>query len=1053
MPFADLTRLLPILFATEWLLLSVTFAQTRSDNVDFDRDIRPILSDVCYKCHGPDEKQRDSELRLDRKESALGEIDGHRPIVPGDPKASELYRRIISQDKDERMPPEDSGRELTGKQIDLLKKWIEQGAKWNEHWAFATLVRPEIPKPDSPLASGKDSWISNPIDAFVLARFVAEGMQPSPAADKSTLIRRVTLDLTGLPPTPEEVDAFVADESPEAYERVVDRLLRSPRYGERMAVMWLDAARYADTSGYQNDGPRDMWRWRDWVIDAFNKNQPFDQFTIEQIAGDLLPNATLDQLIATAFNRNHRGNAEGGIIPEEYQVEYVVDRVETTFTVWLGLTMGCARCHDHKYDPLKQKEFYQAFAYFNNVPEDGRAIKEGNSPPYIKAPTPRQQLQLREFDAKIEELASRNNELQEELHAAQVEWEKSYKSQQLIDWTVTRGLLARYRLDGNVTDEVDKSREAKFPDSAFAKGRVGQAAELSGGSFIDAGDVGNFNYTDKFSLTAWVNAKSENGTILSRMTPVEQGDGYYVHLQDGHIQVNLVKRWLDDSTRVETVDRLPLNKWHHVAVTYDGSRLASGIHVFLDGAPLELNIKLDRINQTFATKEPLRIGGGQSNFAGVIDEVQVYSRDLSAGEVSLMATPESINEVLAVPDAKRSMTQQAKLQAYFLENHAPDRFKSLQQELVQTREDRRTFFENIPTVMVMQEMPESRDTFVLVRGEYNNPSEKVVPSVPSIFPGLPANAPSNRLSFARWLVASDHPLTARVAVNRFWQLYFGSGLVKTTEDFGLQGESPSHLELLDWLATEFIRSGWDVKALQKLIVMSATYRQSSKVTLELLARDPDNRLLARGARFRLPAEMLRDQALAVSGLLKEKVGGSSVKPYQPEGLWMEIATDTEYKQSHGDDLYRRSLYTYWKRTVAPPTMATFDATTREACTVKRSRTNTPLQSLTLMNDVTFVEAARVLAQRAIGLHGQPNQRIEEMFRLATARKPRAAEQKILQAALADYLAHYSANKAGANQLASIGEFPLDEKVDVAELAAYTTLASLILNLDEVVTRE
>ena len=829
-----------------------------------------------------------------------------------------------------------------------------------------------------------------------------------------------------------------------------------------MAMDWLDAARYADTSGYQTDGPRDMWRWRDWVIDAFNDNMPFDRFTVEQLAGDLLPNASLSQQIATGFNRNHRGNAEGGIVPEEYQVEYVVDRVDTTATVWLGMTLGCARCHDHKYDPVTQKEFYQVFAYFNNIPENGRAIKEGNSPPYIQAPTAEDQVTLQKLNDRVAAARTRVQQLQRELRRQQSTWE-SIADVPAPDWAVTDGLVSRFLLDGNVDNAVprpaDPNAETNSDGGAspvkFAAGKSGQSAAFDGELSADAGDVGNFGYFDSFSVSAWIRPNQSTGTIMSRMIPVDDGSGYNVHLQDGRLQVNLVKRWLDDSIRVESRDGLSLNDWQHVTVTYDGSRVANGIRAYRNGEPLELVVRLDAINQSFETpEEPFRIGGGRSNFSGDIDDVQIHDRALSPEEARLVAEPLSITEILALKSAARTDVQARKLTQYFLKHHATDDVRTAHSDVVAARRRQEQFVSSLPTVMVMQEMETPRPTSILVRGQYDAPGERVTPGIPKVLPPLPNGAPNNRLGFAQWLVSPDHPLTARVTVNRIWQMYFGTGFVSTTEDFGAQGDLPSHPELLDWLATKFIHSNWDVKALHRQIVTSATYRQSSTTSAALRDRDPENRLLARGPRFRLPAETLRDQALFISGLLVEKIGGPSVRPYQPNGLWKEIASTTEYNQSHGEDLYRRSLYTYWKRTVAPPTMVTLDATARESCNVRRSRTNTPLQALTLMNEVTFVEAARVLAQNVLRDSNQTNDhRMLHTFQIALSRRPTDGEQNVLTTAFARYLDRFRNHPQAAEELLAVGESPRDEELNAAELAAWTTVISVILNLDEMVTKE
>jgi hypothetical protein len=1026
-------------------------ADQRPEPVEFNSQVRPILSDACFPCHGPDAAKRKANLRLDTENGAFAERDGRRAIVARDLGNSELYARITAADPAERMPPVSTGRVLTPEQVDVIRRWIEQGAPWQKHWSLIPPRRPPLP------VARDHAWSLNPVDRFIRARLEREGLAPSPEADRTTLIRRVTLDLTGLPPTPAEVDAFLADRSPGAYERVVDRLLASPRYGERMAVRWLDAARYADTNGYQTDGERFMWRWRDWVIDAFNHNMPFDRFTIEQLAGDLLPNPTLDQRIATGFNRNHRGNAEGGIVPEEYAVEYVVDRVDTTATVWLGMTMGCARCHDHKFDPVTQKEFYQAFAFFNNVPERGKAIKYGNSPPVLKAPTRAQQEKLAQIHRALEGAEREFAALRPAIDLAQARWEKNAGN--ASDWAPSRGLVAHYALDGGLSNSVEPSSSVRFVDGrpGFVPGRLKSAAELDGRGFIDAGDVAGFGFYDQFTISAWVKpAPGAQGTIVSRMTDAPQGDGYYVTLESGTVRVNLVKRWLDDAIRLESERTLPPNEWHHVAVSYDGSREARGVTLAIDGKPERLKIILDDLNQSFQTKEPLRIGAGGgpgSRFRGAIDDVRIFRVSLTPQELAIVATPESIAEVLAVPKGRRTAAQSAKLAACFLEEHAPDAIRAAARRCEALRQERDQFLENVPTTMVMEELPIPRTAFVLKRGEYDKRGEPVTPGVPASLAPWSGKLPRNRLGFARWLLNAENPLTARVAVNRYWQMYFGTGLVKTVDDFGSQGEWPRHPELLDWLATEFVRIGWDVKAMQRLIVTSATYRQSSHASRELLKRDPENRLHARGPRVRLSAEMIRDQALAASGLLVERLGGPSVKPYQPPGLWKEL-TEVDYQPDTGANLYRRSLYTFWKRTVAPPSMMTFDAAGRETCVVRESRTNTPLQALTLLNDVTFVEAARMLGQRAMIEGGSnPEDRLVLAFRLATGRPPSAAERAILLDDLHAHLARYRRDPEAARRLIAAGESKARPDLDPGELAAYTAVSSLILNLDETITKE
>ena len=1028
-------------------------ASPSTAQIEFNRDIRPILAAHCYACHGPDARSRQADLRLDDRESAVAARDGTAAIVPGSAATSEVVRRLMATDAAERMPPVESKAPLSAAQIELVRQWIDEGAVWQPHWSLLAPQRSGSP-PEPPNGS-----VRNPIDSFVFARLQSAGRQPAVEADKTTLIRRVTLDLTGLPPTLAEIDDYLADTSPAAYERVVNRLLASPRYGEQMALAWLEAARFADTSGYQNDGPRQMWRWRDWVIEAFNSNMPFDRFTVEQLAGDLLPSATLEQRLATGFNRNHRGNAEGGIIPEEYAVEYVVDRVETTATVWLGLTIGCARCHDHKFDPITQREFYKLFAFFNNIPEHGRAIKVGNSPPMIAAPTREQSQALADLDRTIALAEARLSTLEPEIAPAQQAWEQSLSEQADYDWNLTRDLVAHFPLDTTSPNSSSATAPAKWigDPATYLPGRLGQAAQFKAPTHLDAGDVADFGYLDKFSLAAWVRIdQSGGGTILSRMADMPQGEGFSVALEAGTVHVRLVKRWLDDAIRVATRDTLDPDNWHHVLVTYDGSRLASGVRVYLNGQPATLTVLLDELNQTFSTKAPLRIGAGggpDGQFTGLIDDVRIYADALEPIEAAIVASPTSISAIASRPADRRSTAETAKLRLCFLESHTPVQLRESWRTLVDLRRQRQLLIESFPTAMVMEEMPSPRPTHVLERGQYDRPGEQVTADVPSCLPPLPADAPRNRLTLARWLVDPSNPLVARVAVNRFWQSYFGVGLVKTSEDFGSQGELPSHPELLDWLATEFVRLDWDIKALQRLIVTSATYRQSSQVTAADWEDDPDNRLLAHGPRVRLAAETIRDQALAASGLLVEQLGGPSVKPYQPAGLWKDLATDTEYAEETGPSLYRRSLYTYRKRTVSSPTMAVFDAPSRETCSVRPTRTNTPLQALTLLNDVTFVEAARVLAERALREGGSSaDERIMRLFRLVLARQPSPDELRVLTAALDRHLAQYRRNPQAASKLVSVGRAPRAAEFDVTAVAAYTVLASLVLNLDEAITK-
>ena len=1005
-------------------LALVALSPLYAGSVEFNRDVRPIFSDKCYVCHGPDAAAKHVPFRLDSEQAAKADLGGgRRAIVEGDVEQSELVKRTAASRPALRMPPASSGLTLSPAEIETLREWVAEGAKWQKHWSFIPPVAPS--KPAS-------------IDSFVRQKLQREGLTPSPEANRETLIRRVSLDLTGLPPTPAEIDAFLKDRSPNAYEKVVDRLLASPRYGERMAFRWLDAARYADTNGYQFDGERIMWRWRDWVIDAFNRNLPFDQFARDQIAGDMLPNATLEQKMATGFNRNHRANTEDGIIPEEYAVEYVVDRVETNSAVFLGLTMGCARCHNHKYDPFTQKEFYQMFAYFNNVPEQGRAMKYGNSEPLIPAPTKPQQAALDAVDQKVRATEESLRKQEASIARDQQQWERALTTP--LNWAPTRDL-----------------------DAAVSYGRDSLASVFDGKMFVNRGAVAKFDIENPFSLSAWIYAdETPDGSVMSRMADNPKGKGFGVHLDHGKVHVNVTSNWADDAIRVETERVLEPKTWHHIAVTYSGWRMAEGVHVYVDGHPEKTKVLLDTLYRPFRNAgktftEPFRIGSGwgrERRFRGRIDEVRVYARVLDDRDLAVLALGETVNEIARKPDSQRSPAEKFEMRSAYLATAAPADVRKLSEHLDELLDERARLTATFPTVMVMAEANPPKSTFLLVRGAYDHPGEKVAPGVPAVLPPLPANAPNNRLGFAEWVIDPKNPLLARVTVNRFWQMYFGTGIVKSVEDFGSQGEWPSNPELLDFLATEFVRTGWDVKALQKSIVMSATYRQASEATPDLLQRDPENRLLARGPRFRLPAEMIRDQALSAAGLLVEKIGGPSVKPYQPEGLWKEISMqDMDYVQGHGDDLYRRSLYTFWKRTIAPPEMINFDSANREACVVRETRTNTPLQALNLMNDVTYVEAARFIGQRMMNEGGATaDDRLRYGFRLVTGHWPSKAQQDVLLENLRFHRDYFSDAQKVDAYLAQ-GESKPDASLDRRELAAYASVASLLLNLDEVMTKE
>lgn len=1085
-----------LLLAAVFTLTPAVFAQPASSasagRIDFDRDIRPVLSDKCFVCHGPDAVNNKSKLRFDTEAHAFADLgNGRRAIVRSNPGQSSLVQRITAAKAALRMPPAYSGLKLTSQEIERLTNWIAQGAQWQQHWSFAVPKRAPVPQVT---AAG---WPHNAIDSFILARLRNEGLQPSPEADRATLIRRLSFDLTGLPPTPGEIDDFLNDRSENAYEKVVDRLLDSPRYGERMAFRWLDAARYADSNGYQVDGEREMWRWRDWVIEAFNRNLRFDEFVVEQIAGDLLPHPTLDQIIATGFNRNHRGNSEDGLVPEEYANEYVVDRVDTVSTVFLGLTVGCARCHNHKFDPLTQKEYYQLYAYFNSIPEDGRFSNFGNAAPWIPAPTRAQQQELSRIDAEIALAQKQIESSLRDLEPAQRHWEKSLTASSPRQWFPGDDLIVHQPFDRNAPPLIadsgrkrqreepaeDDGKDKEKAQAGFNGGRpryaaspLGQAAAFSGKLWFDAGKAADFDYRDRvhdfrdrFAISAWFNPESENsGAIVTRMSDevterennLPKARGYGLFFVNGKVHFNLVGVWADDSFRVETENRPAIRQWHHVLAVFDSLEPFEKVRIYLDGQKQALKINNGRLFRQFSSGAArLRIGGGAGPewlFRGLIDEVRIYKALPRPEQIAILSCPDSLSRIAAIPPGKRTEGQFLKIRNAFLEQAAPGEARQAWKKLRELERERALLESALPRPMVMQETAEPRPAWVLKRGAYDAREEKVERGTPAVLPAMNGNWPNNRLGLARWLVSPENPLTSRVTVNRFWQMIFGTGLVRTAEDFGAQGEAPSHPELLDWLAIEFQQSGWDVKALLKTIVSSATYRQRSSVSPELLQRDPENRLLARGARLRLPAEMIRDQALFVSGLLVEKLGGPSVRPYQPEGLYKDMlfTNMTRYAQEKGEDLWRRSLYTFWKRTVMPPAMQVFDASSRESCTVRETRTNTPLQALNLMNDTTYVEAARFMAQRMLTEGGsKAEERLAFGLRLAAGRRPDEAEMRVLLNNLGSQRSYFSSHSKEAAQVLAVGTKPNDKRLDAEDLASYAVVASLILNLDEVISKQ
>jgi hypothetical protein len=1032
------------------LLLAVTvlLAGARAHAaVDFGRDVLPILADKCFPCHGPDAKARKANLRFDTKEGAFRLRKGKSVIVPGDSAASELVRRITAEDDAERMPPPESNRTLTKQQIDLLKKWVEEGAKWGRHWAFEPPRRSPVPRPRL------QGWANADLDAFILARLEREGLRPSPEAPRATWLRRVTLDLAGLPPTLAEMDAFLADRSANAYEKVVDRLLASPRYGERMASEWLDLARYADTHGYQMDRYRAMWPWRNWVIGVFNRNLPYDQFLTWQLGGDLLPGATKEQRLATAFNRLHLQNEEGGVVEEEFRVAYVVDRVNTFGTAFLGLTFDCTRCHDHKYDPLTQKDYYSLFAFFQNIDESGQTTYFTNS-----MPVPTLLLSDAVTDAKLAKLRRQIQAKEEQLddertraQAAFAQWLDQRPQEVMLPGSMGSFAFEEIKANQIVNDADSKKPAHAVEGPKLVPGKMGNAVELNGENGLTFPGIGHFSRVDPFSLSLWVRTPSHAPRFVvvhHSKAPIDAGSrGYELLLEKARVAFGLHHMWPRNSLKVVTKTPLAIGAWTHVTVTYDGSSRAAGVRIYLDGAPAELEIVRDGLFKdiTYEGGEPdLALGFRfrDNGFkGGQVDEFRIFNRELTALEAAHLA---------ASPQRQQGMPRL--LFDYFLATvHKPA--LQLREELHALRREENQTIQPIPEVMVMEEMAKPKPAYILKRGAYDAPGERVAMNTPAALPPFPADQPRNRLGLARWLVAPDHPLTARVAVNRFWQMMFGKGLVETSDNFGSQGTPPTHPELLDFLARDFVDHGWDVKHLLKTIALSATYRQSSRVRPDLLARDPDNQLLARAPVRRLTAEMLRDQALAVSGLLTEKIGGPSVKPYQPEGLWAVAMGSPRYDQSRGPDLYRRSLYTFWKRTVPHPAMVTFDAAERNVCIVRRQTTSTPLQALALLNDTQIVEAARFLAQRMLKEGGATAaEQIAWVFRAATDRAPTDKEATILARLLSEQRELFQADPKAAAKLLAVGDGRNDAKLDPVELAARTMLALTMLNHDEAVMR-
>jgi Protein of unknown function (DUF1553)/Protein of unknown function (DUF1549)/Planctomycete cytochrome C/Concanavalin A-like lectin/glucanases superfamily len=1040
-----------------------------NEPMQYNRDVRPILASKCFACHGPDSASRKADLRLDQRQGAIDS----GAIQPAMPDESELVARIFSEDPEVQMPPPESKKVLTAEEKRKLQDWIAQGAIYDPLWSLIPPQKVPLPK------TKRNGWARNEIDHFVLSKLEQLGLDPAPEADRRTLARRLALDLTGIPPTPEMVERFLADTSADAYEKYCDTLMSSSRWGEHQARYWLDVARYADSHGIHFDNYREMWSYRDWVIQAFNRNLPFDRFTLEQIAGDLLPDGTLEQQVASGFNRCHMTTNEGGAIDEEYLVLYARDRTETVARVWMGLTANCAVCHDHKFDPISQREFYELSAFFNNTTQTAMDGNIASTPPVVMVPRDEDRVRWQELAklvpaAKLE-LETRRTAGRSDFQA----WLASARPEILTQAEPLDGLLLRGSLRELVAPAPDNTGDRKIPVeikgetrsiplAASAKIEETDDAEAGlqpEGSAFEIPDVGDFEKDQPFSVSFLVKlpANDSGGAIFARMDNDHDFRGWDIWFQQRQIGTHIIDRWPDNALKVVAKEKVPGNTWTHITVQYDGSGKANGVSIFYNGTKQENLPENDTLapDASIRTSVPFRLG--QRNTANpasgiLLRDLRIYQRTLVAGEIATVAGSDRFQRLLVQPEGERSPEELDAFYAWWLAT-----LDSKYRELLSRKdalESEQGAIQNRGTVAyVMHEKETAPIAYVLHRGEYNLRREQVGPETLDVLPQFPTYLPMNRIGLAQWLMLPEQPLTARVTVNRFWQQIFGTGLVKTSEDFGVMGEPPSHPELLDWLAVEFRQRGWDMKGLVRLMVTSATYRQSAVASAEKLEKDPANRFLSRGPRFRMDAEMVRDTALFVSGLLREKLGGPSVKPYQPPGVWEAVAmmeSNTRYyRQDSGDNLYRRSLYTFWKRAAPPASMDIFNAPSREMCTVRRERTNTPLQALVTLNDPQFVEAARHLAERTLSRFPDPGQTVERIDFLARALLSRpfsASELQIVRASLERLAAYYAEHRELAQQLLSVGESRSSENIPPHDLATWTMLTNQLMNLDEVLNK-
>lgn len=1029
--------------------------------LDFNQHVKPILSDKCFLCHGPDKAKISAGLQLHDPETAFKELPespGKFAIDPGNLKKSEMFYRMITEDPKMIMPPPESHLSLTDHEKATLIKWIEDGAEYKDHWAFIEMQKTEIPKVKS------SDLVKNPIDNYILSTLENQKLSFTKEADKETILRRLSFDLTGMPPTVEEIKAFIDDESANAYEKQVDRLLASTRYGEQMALGWMDVARFADTHGYSVDRYRDMSPWRDWVIDAFNKNQPYDEFVTWQLAGDLLENPTKEMKLATAFNRIHPQNMEGGIVNEEFLVEYAVDRASTSGQALMGLTVACARCHDHKYDPISHKNFYELTSFFNNINELGQISWNDAMPtPTMLWTTEEEEKMLAYMESLLDQTESEVEDTKKTLFPNATKWiaQHGYKNAQLSN----KGLIAEYNLNSSsLINKVRPSQKGTMKREytegqpvTLVKGRRGKGIQFNGDTWLDLKEVGIFGRHQPFTVGVWAQIPDEvtDGNIFHKSDGaiLHAWRGYHLKIVNNKLEILMAHTAPDNAIKEQTKLEIPKNKWTHFAVTYDGSSKASGYRVFVDGKEWETEVIDDNLYKDILfgrKKEPaLQFGArlrGKGIAGGVLDDIKVFNRELSALEMLVLAENEVLHSVVTKkPETLTSLEKELLIKHYVANTSS---FQNKYKQLVEVRKAYVDSIEPIKEVMIMKET-EPVQAYVLERGVYDAKAEEVYPNTPEFLPPMPENLQKNRLGFAKWLFQEDHPLTSRVAVNRMWQHFFGVGLVKTSEDFGNQGEMPSHPELLDYLALHFIETNWDMKAFNKMVVMSQTYRQDSRSTESLRELDPENRLLARGPSKRMTGEMLRDNALAASGLLNEKIGGESVKPYQPAGLWK--VNGAKYEQDSGEKLYRRSMYTIWKRSVPHPTLSTFDAPARDVCTIRRQETNTPLQALVLLNDPTYIESARVLGKK-ITDSANHEQGIKYVFQSLTGRKPTHDELKLLLELKETEYKKFSSNTSKMEGWLNTGEFRLAENEDKALIAANAVVASTIMNMDATITK-